>query len=100
MSACRILPVFVALLASTLWSCAPDQPGYPEGRAEADLRFLADDQLQGRGTPSEGLDVAAIYLADQLRAAGWDPAEGESFLQPYDVGIYDPAGAEIRISIN
>ena len=94
MSARRILPVFAVLLVGALWSCAPEQPGYPEGRAEADLRFLADDLLEGRGTPSEGLDVAALYLANQLRAAGWDPPEGGDYLQPFEVGMFNPAAAE------
>ena len=98
--ACRFLPVVLALFGSTLWGCAPDLPGYPEGRAEADLRFLADDLLEGRGTPSHGLDVAALYLANQLRAAGWDPPPGGDYFQPYEVGIFDPASAEIRVSIN
>jgi hypothetical protein len=100
MRACSILPVLLALFGSTLWGCAPDQPEYPEGRAEADLRFLADNLLEGRGTPSHGLDVAALYLANQLRAAGWHPPPGGDYFQPYEVGIFDPAAAEIRISLN
>jgi hypothetical protein len=90
------------LLIGVCSSCAPG-PGeraYPEGRAEADLRFLADDLLEGRGTPSRGLDLSALYLANQLQAAGWAPAAEGSYLQPYEVGIYDPSTAEIRISIN
>jgi hypothetical protein len=100
MSVHRLLPISIALLSFGPWACTPDQTGYPEGRAEADLRFLADDQLQGRGTPSDGLDSAASYLADQLQAAGWEPAENEGYLQPYEVGVFDPAAAEIRVSIN
>lgn len=96
----RFFPAVLALFGSTLWGCAPDHPGHPEHRAEADLRFLADDLLEGRGTPSHGLDVAALYLANQLRAAGWEPPPGGDFLQPYEVGIFDPASAEISISIN
>jgi len=96
----RVLHVFIALSSCTLWGCAPEQPGYPEGRAEADLRFLADDLLEGRGTPSPGLDVAALYLANQLRAAGWDPAVGGDYFQPFEVGMFDPAAARIKISIN
>jgi hypothetical protein len=96
----RIFPIFVSLLFSTASACTPNQPDYPEGRAEADLRFLADDSLEGRGTPSHGLDVAGLYLANQLRAAGWEPPGEGSYLQPYEVGIFDPAAAEIRVSIN
>ena len=37
---------------------------------KADVSFLASDALQGRGTPSEGLQVAAEYIAAQFRRAG------------------------------
>ena len=39
-------------------------------RVESTIRFLADDLLEGRGTPGRGLDIAAVYLAGELRAAG------------------------------
>ena len=38
------------------------------------LRFLASDLLEGRDTPSRGLDVAAEYIASQLMRAGVAPA--------------------------
>ena len=34
---------------------------------KADVSFLASDQLQGRGTPSPGLDIAAEYIAAQFQ---------------------------------
>lgn len=36
----------------------------------AHVRFLASDLLEGRGTPSRGLDIAAEYIAAQFRIAG------------------------------
>ncbi len=80
--------------------CGCEQERDPEGRVEADVRFLADDLLEGRLTPSHGLDVAALYLANQLRAAGWEPGNEGSYFQPYDVGVFNPVEAEYRISIN
>lgn len=38
------------------------------------LRFLASDLLEGRDTPSRGLDVAAEYIASQMMRAGVAPA--------------------------
>lgn len=69
-------------------------------RLEANVRFLADDLLEGRATPSRGLDMAALYLASELRAAGWQPGNGESYLQLYEVGTYQPPETKrlVRIS--
>lgn len=96
----KTAPAFFALVFLTVSACVPDQTSFPERRAEADLKFLADDLMEGRGTPSRGLDVAALYLANQLQAAGWYPPTEAGYLQPYEVGIFDPAAAEVRVSIN
>ncbi len=46
------------------------------------LAYLASDELQGRDTPSPGLDLAADYIAAQFRRAGLDPAApGHSYFQ-------------------
>ena len=39
-----------------------------------DLMFLASDLLEGRATPSRGLDIAAEYIAGQFQIAGLKPA--------------------------
>jgi hypothetical protein len=47
------------------------------------LRFLSDDQLEGRKPGQPGDELAIKYLASQLEAMGYAPAgEGGSFLQP------------------
>jgi len=40
----------------------------------ANLTYLASDELEGRGTPSKGLDLAADFIAQQFRQAGLQPA--------------------------
>jgi hypothetical protein len=45
------------------------------------LSFIASDELAGRDTPSDGLDKAAAYIADQFRSAGLEPVEGDSYYQ-------------------
>jgi hypothetical protein len=45
------------------------------------LSFIASDALEGRGTPSPGLDMAAEYIAAQFRRAGLDPAGDDGFYQ-------------------
>jgi hypothetical protein len=41
------------------------------------LSFLASDDLEGRATPSPGLDRAAEYIAAQFRRAGLEPATAD-----------------------
>jgi hypothetical protein len=45
------------------------------------LSFLASGLLEGRDTPSRGLDVAAAFIASQFRIAGLAPAGGHGYLE-------------------
>jgi hypothetical protein len=51
------------------------------GNLKGDLSFLASDTLQGRYTPSPGLEVAAEFIAAQFRAAGLQPAGDQDYFQ-------------------
>ena len=48
------------------------------------LSFLASDLLEGRGTPSKGLDLAAEYIAAQFRRAGLEPIGDDGYFQTAD----------------
>jgi len=45
------------------------------------LSFIASDLLEGRGTPSRGLDLAAEYIAAEFRRAGLEPAGDDGYFQ-------------------
>ncbi len=45
------------------------------------LSFLASDLLEGRGSPSRGLDLAAEYIAAQYRRAGLEPIGDDGYFQ-------------------
>jgi hypothetical protein len=45
------------------------------------LSFIASDALEGRKTPSRGLDIAAEYIAAQFRRAGLEPAGDDGYFQ-------------------
>jgi Zn-dependent M28 family amino/carboxypeptidase len=45
------------------------------------LSFIASDLLEGRATPSRGLDLAAEYIAAQFRRAGLEPAGATDYFQ-------------------
>src|SRR5580704_12719068 len=40
----------------------------------ADMRFLADDALEGRGTATRGHELAAKYMATRFEGMGLQPA--------------------------
>jgi len=48
---------------------------------EGHLSFIASDLLEGRATPSHGLDIAAEYIAAQFRRAGLEPAGTDGYFQ-------------------
>ncbi|QWP77753.1 M20/M25/M40 family metallo-hydrolase [Lysobacter sp. K5869] len=60
--------------ASAPSSPAADSEAAQARRIEADVRFLADDLLEGRETATRGYDLAALYAAQRLQAIGAEPA--------------------------
>jgi len=85
-----------ALLLLTLLPTA-SRPAYPldgagqtsapdhaviERELRADLDFLADDQLHGRGSATRDEHIAALFAAAQFQALGLDPAgDNHTFIQ-------------------
>jgi len=79
------------LFATAIVVFAADPKLTPEMQAVADritadslrghLSFIASDLLEGRGTPSRGLDLAAEYIASQFRRAGLEPAGDDGYFQ-------------------
>ena len=45
------------------------------------VSFLASDVLEGRNTPSRGLDIAGEYIASQFRRLGLEPAGDDGYFQ-------------------
>src|SRR5437899_929045 len=62
------------------------------------LSFLASDLLEGRDTPSRGLDVAAEYIASEFRRAGLKPAGDDGYFQTahFILSEQPAAGAELE----
>jgi hypothetical protein len=61
--------------------------------------FLASDLLEGRDTPSRGLDIAAEYIAAQFRRAGLKPVGDDGYFQTaHYVSSQQPLdGAELTV---
>ncbi|AVP96608.1 hypothetical protein C7S18_05055 [Ahniella affigens] len=69
----------VCLLVLAVSACQDDVPtarvaSVAERAVEADVRFLADDLLEGRDTGSRGHEIASRYVAAQFQAMGLVPA--------------------------
>jgi hypothetical protein len=66
---------------------------------KADVSFLASDALQGRATPSPGLDLAAEYIAAQFRRAGLEPVGDDGYFQnaAYQSVKPNPEGLEFTL---
>src|SRR5829696_9004473 len=48
--------------------------GVTANQLKEHLTFIASDELEGRDTPSRGLDIAAMYIAQHLGTWGIKPA--------------------------
>src|ERR1041384_2798868 len=91
MSKLRILRRMSLVLVCALSLSAQQAPLAPDLRALLDhvsadslrghLSFIASDALEGRYTPSRGLDIAAEYIAAQFRRAGLEPAGDDGYFQ-------------------
>ena len=64
-----------------------------------DVSFLASDLLEGRDTPSRGLEIAAEYLASQFRALGMKPAGTDGYFQVADYAVVQPVTAGFTLTL-
>ncbi|HBJ34851.1 MAG TPA: peptidase M28 [Planctomycetaceae bacterium] len=71
-----------------------------ESRLRADMAYLASDELAGRDTGSEGLELAAKYIAQSFADAGLktDLFEGKSF-QTFKIPMGVTLGDEAKNSL-
>ncbi len=56
---------------------------------KGNLSFLASDLLEGRGTPSRGLDLAAEFIAAQFRRDGLEPVGDDGYFQTAQVKVLE-----------
>src|SRR5271170_430299 len=65
-----------------------------------DLSFLASDLLEGRDTPSRGLDIAAEYIAAQFRIAGLEPGVAGDYFQKAQMMVVEPSYANFEVKLS
>lgn len=65
------------------------------------LTFIASDELEGRDTPSRGLDIAAMYIADHLESWGLKPAgDNGTYFQKFPLRRTKIDAAASRLAFN
>src|SRR5882724_1630302 len=65
------------------------------------LSFIASDEMEGRDTPSRGLDTTAKFLAMNLSRWGFKPAgDNGSFFQRIELIRNRTDGAQSRVEFN
>ena len=81
LTAAFVLTMFVTLAFADRSSVAAELTGTAEERLKNDLKYLADDKLEGRGVGTDGLNLAADFIKDQFKAAGLNVTalDGDAF---------------------
>jgi len=64
------------------------------------LSFLASDLLEGRGTPSRGVDLAGEYIAAQFRRAGLEAAGDDGYFQTANWQFAQRKDGDLALTIN
>ncbi|MFL6451455.1 MAG: M28 family metallopeptidase [Bryobacteraceae bacterium] len=80
-------------------------PGAQDARSDAGKRwlahvqYLADDQLEGRLTGSEGYRKAAQYVADHFKQYGLEPGGTEGYFQPVKFDVQHVVAGQSKVSL-
>ena len=71
---------------------------FSESDLAGEMHWLASDYLAGRRTGSKGNEIAAHYIASQLRAFGYTPINGDSYFQEVPLQqVGSPTAAELLV---
>lgn len=91
-----ILVLLISLLGWNTAFAQSDQNTLPEfqlekASIEAQLRFIASDELMGRRTGSPGNNIAARFIATHLNAYGYTAPEGaDNYFQQVNLAAFRP----------
>ncbi len=105
-----VFVIFLAFACTSAQSGPPPAAVTPEVQTvldgiqasslRTDLTYIASDQLEGRDSPSHGLDLAADYIAAQFRRAGLEPAVGDSYFQNASMLVEEPNFSNFELKLS
>ncbi|MBP1678768.1 MAG: peptidase, partial [Bacteroidetes bacterium] len=95
-----VIPVMLGLGWSSAVAQAP-APSITAGELREHVRYLASDELEGRGSGQPGNDRAAAYIAQLLAGQGVQPGgDGPGYLQAFEFIARIEPGAGTRLSLS
>jgi hypothetical protein len=102
-----VLTALIAAVCAPRASLAAEEANAVESRLADAARYLASDELEGRGVGTKGLDLAAEYIAAQFRDIGlktelfddgpfqtFQVTTGASLGSPNELTLVGPAGED------
>src|SRR5688572_32035150 len=99
--------ILLAIICAMTWSVeAQNQPTGAANLSPDSLRtwltYLSSDELEGRATFSEGLGLAAAYIAQQLKEAGVRPGgdNGSYFQRVSVLGVNSTNRSSVTVEVN
>ena len=97
--ACFGSTIVLLLIAPIAPALAQPQPSTGDNLM-GHLRYLASDELQGRGNGSPELEQAADYLAEFFREYGLLPAGNQqTYFQEFDISMGRSLGPENQVTL-
>jgi len=73
---------------------------FPQDEYLGHIRYLASDELEGRGTGQEGIDKAAEYIADYFEKFGVEPAGDDgTYFQNFTLKLRKQIGEGTRLAV-
>jgi Zn-dependent M28 family amino/carboxypeptidase len=81
--------IVIAFIALAALASKTSAPNFDPEKIRAHVKYLASDELEGRGTGQKGGDLAAEYIAEQFKSYGLQPAgeNGTYFQRVPMVGV-------------
>ncbi len=93
----RVLLLTMFVAHATVGTAVGQRPSGASDRIIRHVNFLADDDREGRGVGTAGLDAAAMYIADHFAEIGLAGGTVDGFLQRFTISPTAPAAAHTGI---
>src|SRR5919206_1349242 len=102
-AAAALLLVPAGIAAAQGRSARSFVPAHPitAGEIDGHLRFLSSDLLEGRAPATRGGELAALYIASQLRTYGMEPGgPNGSYFQRVPIDVVTADSGSLRVTVS